>query len=145
MYDYVCTGIFERHKLMYSFQMATLIQVGDDNLNRTELNFFLKGNISLKEIEKHKPAAWIPATGWKDLEKLQTINKDIFGNIIDDICNNLEEWKKWYDLERPEEIKELPCGYSQKLTNKLQELLILRCFRPDRVYNGVRNCNFCNG
>eukprot|EP01084_Bolivina_argentea_P082346 149089_1 len=143
VYDYVCTGIFEKHKLMYSFQMATLIQFGENkgNINRDELNFFLKGNISLKEVDKQKPASWIPDAGWKDLEKLQTINGDVFGNIICDVCNNLNKWKEWYDLERPEEGRKegLPCDYSNKCSNKLQELLILRCFRSDRVYNGVRN------
>jgi len=139
VYDYVCTGIFERHKLMYSFQMATMIQSGDGQLNREELNFFLKGNIALKDSEVPKPAAWIPDAGWKDLDKLQSVNADVFGSILQDIANNLTEWKAWYDLERPEEVTQLPCDYSKKCTHTLQHLLLLRCFRPDRVYNGVRN------
>merc|ERR1712130_325677 len=31
VYNYVCSGIFERHKLMYSFKMATLINA--DSIN----------------------------------------------------------------------------------------------------------------
>eukprot|EP01084_Bolivina_argentea_P313550 542985_1 len=138
VYDYVCTGIFERHKLMYSFQMATLIQSGDDSLNRDELNFFLKGNISLADPHRAKPsgAAWIPDAGWKDLEELGAINGGVFGSIVDDVCGNLSEWKRWYDLERPEEVMN---PYSSKCSNQLQLLLILRCFRADRIYNAVRN------
>jgi dynein heavy chain, axonemal len=46
MYDYTCTGIFERHKLMFSFQMTCMIMsapgTDDQGFNRTELDFFLK-------------------------------------------------------------------------------------------------------
>jgi dynein heavy chain len=49
----------------------------------------------------------------------------------------LDLWKKWYDLERPEN-NDMPCQYSIKFDH-LEQLLVLRCFRPDRVYNSVRN------
>lgn len=29
VYEYVCMGIFEKHKLMFSFQMTTMIMDGD--------------------------------------------------------------------------------------------------------------------
>ena len=46
VYDYTCTGIFERHKLMFSFQMTTSIMSSVEGLlNRDELSFFLKGDI----------------------------------------------------------------------------------------------------
>ncbi|ETO20102.1 hypothetical protein RFI_17117 [Reticulomyxa filosa] len=160
IYDYTCTGIFEKHKLMYSFQMVTLILAADGRLNHEELEFFLKGNTSLQVLfqkrreekqrmkrkvpEKKKPASWITDNGWKDLERLGHLGSSVseesekpFTTLIADICDNLQKWKEWYDFEKPEE-KELPLNYSKKLT-KLQELLVLRCFRRDRVYNGVRN------
>jgi len=139
VYDCGCLGIFERHKLMFSFQMATLIRSGEGQLDRSELDFFLKGNVSLKELETEKPAAWIPDSGWKDLEKLQTVCPAVFGSVMADIAGNVAEWKRWYDLERPEEVEQLPSGYSAKCSTKLQELLLLRCFRADRVYSAVRN------
>jgi len=45
-------------------------------------------------------------------------------------------WKKWYDEESPENTKEFPMGY---VLSKFQLLLFLRIFRPDRVYNGMKN------
>jgi dynein heavy chain len=33
IYDYTCTGIFERHKLMFSFQMTCMIMDGDGVLD----------------------------------------------------------------------------------------------------------------
>ena len=60
-----------------------------------------------------------------------------FENIIVDLEENIDLWKRWYDLERPEN-NDMPCQYSIKLDH-LQQLNILRAFRPDRVYNAVRN------
>jgi dynein heavy chain len=137
VYDYACTGIFEKHKLMYSFQLASLIMEEKNLLNRTELDFFLKGNISVSETEQQKPkhASWIPDCGWKDILKLQTMSG--FDSLIQDISAESPAWKQWYDLEKPEDA-DLPCGLSKNLT-ELQKLMVLRCFRPDRVYNALKN------
>jgi dynein heavy chain len=62
-------GIFERHKLMFSFQMTTMILDGDDQLNRPEMDFFLKGNTSLDEVEPNA-FKWVSENGWKDACKL---------------------------------------------------------------------------
>ena len=42
VYDYTCLGIFEVHKLTFSFQMTIMIMDGEGLLNRNELDFFLK-------------------------------------------------------------------------------------------------------
>lgn len=144
VYEYVCTGIFEKHKLMYSMQMTTLIMDGDGRLNREELDFFLVGSRALEELQKHRPAEWIPEAGWKDLHRLVQLGKNprdgvesLFVTLIHDLETNLELWKDWYDLERPEDAA-LPNSYDSKL-NAFQQLLVLRCFRPDRVYSAMKN------
>merc|ERR1719409_2143070 len=63
VYDFTCMGIFERHKLMYSFQMVTMIMDGDNVLNKKELDFFLKGNTSLEATESKKPYPWLSENG----------------------------------------------------------------------------------
>jgi dynein heavy chain len=67
VYDFTCMGIFEKHKLMYSFQMVTMIMDGAQSLNKVELDFFLKGNTSFDAIEVKKPYTWISDNGWKDI------------------------------------------------------------------------------
>ncbi len=101
VYEYVCLGIFEVHKLMFSFHMTIMIIEEELELNRTELDFFLKGNQSLSEVEKAKPFKWVNDQGWKDLQKLITIGES-YKNLIEDLERNELVWKKWYDYERPE-------------------------------------------
>jgi dynein heavy chain len=53
--------------------MTTMIMDGDSNLNKTELDFFLKGNTSLEAASKEKPFSWMSNNGWKDLLRLSTL------------------------------------------------------------------------
>lgn len=43
VYNYACTGLFEKHKLMFSLQMALKLMEGEGQINYAELDFFLKG------------------------------------------------------------------------------------------------------
>ena len=134
VYNFTCMGIFKRHKLMYSFQMTTMIMDGAGELNKIELDFFLKGNTSLDAVEAKKPYEWISDYGWKDIQKLESLG-ECWANLVPDLRSNGADWLKWYDLEVPEKA-EIPCGYTQKL-NKFQVLLLMRVLRPDRVSNTI--------
>jgi len=129
-------GIFERHKLMFSFQMTTMIMDhGDGSLNYAEFDFFLKGNTSLDEVEE-KPHKWMSENGWKDAIKLDSLG-GVFENLAQNIKSNEKAWKDWYDLETPE-MSPMPCGYHEKL-NKFQALCICKIFRNDRCINAIKN------
>ena len=39
-------GLFEQHKLLFSFSMTVKIQEVEDSLNRDELDFFMKVRIT---------------------------------------------------------------------------------------------------
>lgn len=101
VYEYTCLGIFEVHKLMFSFHMTVMIIEEELELNRMELDFFLKGNQSLSEVENPKPYKWLFEQGWKDIQKLASLGNE-YKNIIEDLTRNEKEWKKWYDYEAPE-------------------------------------------
>ena len=45
VYQYTCRGLFERHKLLFSFQMCAKILEAGGKLNLDEYNFFLRGGI----------------------------------------------------------------------------------------------------
>ncbi|OQR81950.1 dynein heavy chain, partial [Thraustotheca clavata] len=137
MYDYTCTGIFERHKLMLSFQMTCMIMASSGELNRPELDFFLKGDTSLEAASLTKPEEleWVSAAGWKDLICLSNMGGP-FDNLLKDVTTQKGLWQTWYELEAPEQ-NPFPCQYSEKLS-PLQQLLIYRCFRQDRVYNAMK-------
>jgi dynein heavy chain len=112
-----------------------MIKEGDEKLNRSELDFFLKGNTSLDALAQKKPYNWMSEAGWKDCTKLVEVGPE-YKDLIDHLMANEDEWTEWYDQERPEEC-ELPGEYKTTL-DRFQILLILRVFRPDRVVNGIK-------
>lgn len=71
--------------------MTTMIMDGDGELNKVELDFFLKGNTSLEVVARPKPYLWLGSNGWKDLQRLQTLG-DVWKTIIDDVENNGKAW-----------------------------------------------------
>eukprot|EP00397_Hematodinium_sp_SG-2012_P000029 GEMP01000029.1.p1 GENE.GEMP01000029.1~~GEMP01000029.1.p1 ORF type:complete len:4546 (+),score=1158.20 GEMP01000029.1:32-13639(+) len=135
MYDYTCMGIFECHKLLFSFQMTTMIMEGDGELVQAEFDFYMKGNPSLEAVKEAKPHPWISDNGWKDLTKLTTLNREV-QNLTKSIKENGDVWKAWYDGASPESDN-IPCGFDD--IGPFKQLLIIRCFRPDRIVNATKN------
>ncbi|XP_036382121.1 dynein heavy chain 10, axonemal [Megalops cyprinoides] len=135
VYNYGCTGLFERHKLLFSFNMTIKMEQPEGRAPQEELDFFLKGNLSLEKSQRKKPCAWLPDQGWEDIVRLAELFPNEFGTLPDDIENNMDEWKTWYDLDGPEQVP-FPMKYKENLTT-FQKLLLLRCFRLDRVYRAV--------
>uniref|UniRef100_A0A2K5DJP1 Dynein axonemal heavy chain 10 n=1 Tax=Aotus nancymaae TaxID=37293 RepID=A0A2K5DJP1_AOTNA len=135
IYNYGCTGLFERHKLLFSFNMTIKIEQAEGRVPQEELDFFLKGNISLEKSKRKKPCAWLSDQGWEDIILLSEMFSDNFGQLPDDVENNQNVWQEWYDLDSLEQFP-FPLGYDKNIT-PFQKLLILRCFRVDRVYRAV--------
>lgn len=90
-----------------------MIMDGDEELNRVELDFFLKGNTSLDVIEARCPFKWISVNGWKDLHRLVHVG-EAFQDVIKDLTGNGDSWKKWYDNPVPESA-DMPNNYSESL------------------------------
>ncbi|POI33535.1 hypothetical protein CIB84_002713, partial [Bambusicola thoracicus] len=134
-YNYGCTGLFEKHKLLFSFNMTVKIEQADDRVPHEELDFFLKGNISLEKSARKKPYAWLPDQGWEDLIRLSELFPQQFESLPDDVEKNPDVWKNWYDTDALEQMP-FPMQYQNSLTN-FQKLLLLRCFRVDRLYRAV--------
>ncbi|XP_044541337.1 dynein axonemal heavy chain 10 [Gracilinanus agilis] len=135
IYNYGCTGLFERHKLLFSFNMTIKIEQADGRVPQEELDFFLKGNISLEKSKRKKPSSWLADQGWEDIILLSEQFPDVFGKLPDDLEKEDTVWKAWYDLDSLEQFP-FPLGYDTRVTD-FQKLLILRCFRVDRVYRAV--------
>ncbi|XP_041985040.1 dynein axonemal heavy chain 10 [Aricia agestis] len=135
VYEYGCTGIFEKHKLLYSFQMDIKLEQSEGNVSQMQLDFFIKGNVSLEKSPRASPATWIPSQGWQDIIKLSVDFPEKFNELPDHITRNLDAWKEWYDSDAPES-GDIPDSYRDILA-PFEVLMLLRCFRVDRVYRAI--------
>ncbi|XP_031164939.2 dynein heavy chain 10, axonemal [Sander lucioperca] len=135
VYNYGCTGLFERHKLLFSFNLTIKIEQAEGRSPQEELEFFIKGNLSLEKSTRKKPCDWLADQGWEDIVKLAELFPEQFVSLPDDVEKNPTDWKSWYDLDGPEQAP-FPMKYGENLS-AFQKLLLLRCFRVDRVYRAV--------
>lgn len=161
VYGYTCLGLFERHKLMFSFQvcfqmhhcsirgctcsrqaqstanMQIAVKVKDEcgSLDHAQLEFFLKGNLSLEKDERKNPHSWLSEAGWHDLMRLSKIGDESGNAVLKDISSDIEKdepaWKAYYDIEEPE-ASPLPNGFEDRVS-PFEKLLVLRCIKVDRV------------
>ena len=69
------------------------IQEVESSLKKEELDFFMKGNLSLEKSSRRKPYDWIPDQGWEDLIRLQEVCPEEFGTLADDVERNEKQWK----------------------------------------------------
>ena len=117
-------------------QMAIKILDSNGALNHEQLDFFLRGNLSLEKAARKNPHAWFPDSGWQDLMRLITLGgADAAGGplatVADSITSDGAAWREYFELEAPEAAP-LPGGLSEQLS-AFEQLLVLRCVRMDRV------------
>ena len=135
VYNYGCTGIFERHKLLYSFQITLKLRLDEGFLTEEEFEFFTKGNVSLEKSDFFKPFQWMPDDAWECVTLLATVSNVAFETLTFDMSRDEEDWISWYNHDSPEAIP-LPGRYAETLT-PFQKLMVLRCFRLDRLYCAI--------
>uniref|UniRef100_I3N0B0 Dynein axonemal heavy chain 10 n=1 Tax=Ictidomys tridecemlineatus TaxID=43179 RepID=I3N0B0_ICTTR len=94
IYNYGCTGLFEKHKLLFSFNMTIKIEQAEGKIPQEELDFFLKGNISLEKSQRKKPCPWLSDQGWEDVILLSEMFSNKFGQLPGDVEDNITLWQE---------------------------------------------------
>lgn len=114
VYEYGCIGIFERHKILYSFLIAIRLQLSDKAIKQVEIDFIIKGSIGLEENAIKCPFEWLTEKNWTDILKLENDFSDTFGGLSDHIRSHSDDWREWVNYERPEE-RAYPDGFGDKM------------------------------
>ncbi|CUG06458.1 dynein heavy chain, putative [Bodo saltans] len=133
VYNNTCRGLFEKHKLLFSFHMTNKILAARNELNIEEYIFFMKGGQILdKQGRTPNPAPqWLSEKAWDNILELDKLLN--FHGIAGSFEGSPQDWKLWFLDERPEEAI-LPGEWQQKTSESyLQRMLIVRSLRPDRV------------
>ncbi|XP_039605580.1 dynein heavy chain 2, axonemal [Polypterus senegalus] len=131
VYRYTCRGLFERHKLLFSFQMCSKILEVAGKLNKDEYNFFLRGGVVLdREDQMDNPCtSWLADANWDNITELDKLAN--FHGIMNSFEQYPRDWHLWYTSAEPESVT-LP-GEWENACNELQRMLIVRSLRQDRV------------
>ncbi|XP_053575482.1 dynein axonemal heavy chain 2 [Bombina bombina] len=131
VYKYTCRALFERHKLLFSFQMCAKILEVAGKLNMDEYNFFLRGGVVLdREEQMDNPcSAWLSDANWDNITELDKLTN--FHGIMNSFEQYPRDWIMWYTSSEPENAC-LP-GEWENACSEMQRMLIVRSLRQDRV------------
>ncbi|CAF1023368.1 unnamed protein product [Didymodactylos carnosus] len=109
-----------------------------DNLTYNIYCYGTMGNISLEKYSIIKPNFLsLTNEAWHHCNLLTIQFHKKFNHILIDIRENLTEWIQWIEHEIPEKI-DIPKSFNQTL-NDFEKLMLLRCFRVDRIILAVKN------
>uniref|UniRef100_A0A8C8XZF1 Dynein axonemal heavy chain 2 n=1 Tax=Panthera leo TaxID=9689 RepID=A0A8C8XZF1_PANLE len=131
VYRYTCRTLFERHKLLFSFQMCAKILETSGKLNMDEYNFFLRGGVVLdREGQMDNPCtSWLADAYWDNITELDKLTN--FHGLMNSFEQYPRDWHLWYTSATPEKAM-LP-GEWENACNEMQRMLIVRSLRQDRV------------
>ncbi|KAK4469213.1 hypothetical protein MN116_006788 [Schistosoma mekongi] len=131
VYRYTCRGLFERHKLLFSFHICLRILESAGKVNQDEYNFFLHGGVVLdRENQFDNPCStWLTEQCWDNITELDKLAS--FHGIVTSFEQYSRDWNMWYTSSEPENSS-LP-GEWDNILNEFQRMLIVRSLRPDRV------------
>ncbi|XP_055262069.1 dynein axonemal heavy chain 2 isoform X3 [Moschus berezovskii] len=131
VYRYTCRTLFERHKLLFSFQMCAKILETSGKLNMDEYNFFLRGGVVLdREGQMDNPCTtWLADAYWDNITELDKLTN--FHGLMNSFEQYPRDWHLWYTNATPERAM-LP-GEWENACNEMQRMLIVRSLRQDRV------------
>ena len=144
VYNTTCRGLFEKHKLLFAFQICVKILQGDGNLNMTDYQFFLRGGqVMDKEVQPPNPCPlWMTEQSWDNIFELDKLSAYrgiaekfilslfhlcIFVSSFFYLCSFEQlsrDWHEWYLHPEPETIP-LKGEWEVKLRDKLQRMVYL--------------------
>lgn len=132
LFDNICHGLFNTHKLLFSFSLAAKILRKRAVVSEAEWSLLLRGVIMDGKIKRtpNPDKKLISDTAWRFVLNLEPLSPN-FEGLAELITKNIDEWQLWLQSKEPQE-NPLPCGLSDRLTN-FQKMLLFKAFREEKI------------
>lgn len=89
-----CRGLFEQHKLLFSFHMCVKILDAQGKIIPGEYAFLLRGGIVLdRENQPDKPVSWLPDETWDSVTELDKLPG--FHGVVSSFEQLPRDWHNW--------------------------------------------------
>jgi len=134
IYQSVCRGLFEKHKLLFSFSLTMKIMAGEGRLDSDEVRFLLAGpSGEVKDGLPNPATAWLTEKSWQEVLSVSLM--PAFKGFDAYFVSNVKAFQMIYDNAEADK-EPLPGEWGEKLT-PFQKLCFLRTLRPDRITTAV--------
>ncbi|KAH9098913.1 hypothetical protein LEN26_016540 [Aphanomyces euteiches] len=133
LYVNVCRSLFEKDKLLFAFLLTVKILTGNGTIQAVDLRYFFTGNTTMEASKPNPNQAWLSVKTWADILGLDGLAS--FHDFSETFVRDLPLWAAAYNAQDPaSELEAIPSMASYDL---FQKLVVLRCFRPDKVVPSV--------
>jgi len=154
MYVNICRGLFEDHKLLFSFLITAQIlrnhghadYISRPKISPNEWLFFLrgleagKGLLSDEEYEVPEPPSFMEHVPWAKLDTLERISDLSTDSKFKGLCQAIQNDPAWSVFIQDDFMytKPLPGSWATKFS-KFQELLIIKSLRENFLSYSIKN------
>jgi dynein heavy chain len=133
IYTAVCRGLFEAHKLLFSFALIMKLKFSENKVDQTTFRFLLTGATMVVTGPENPASEWLGNQEWGELLALSKIAK--FKGIDEHFANNVTDLKRIYDSADAQ--NENIGGKWDEHLDEFEKLCVLRCIRLDKMVPAI--------
>jgi len=134
LYSNICRSLFEKDKVVFSMLLLCRLMEFYGELQKSYWRFLLTGGISLgEELPPLPKCQWLSLPAWGEICRLAKLEG--FEHFEEKFADpeTLRSFQEMYDSQDPH-LVQVP--YLSAL-NPFQQLLVLRCIRPDKMIPAI--------
>ena len=135
LYTNVSRGLFEAHKIIYSFLIISSINRNAKTIGEAEWSVLLRGGeapapdpLKPQKRTPDEEEKWLNEISWNIVYYLD-ITIPAFEGFQQELIEHWDRWEKWADGKNPID-EALPSGWNDKI-GSFDRLIILKLFRPE--------------
>ena len=142
MYKNVCRGLFEAHKLLFSFLLCSAIQRDSGELTEPDWNFMLRGaatssvSAAIADGLDNPDIDFYSESTWACIAMLSAGGNSAFSGLMQSMVADITQWKMWSRSTEPH-IDALPGEWESKLS-AFQKMMLVKLFREEKVLFAVQ-------
>ncbi|XP_031243962.1 dynein heavy chain 3, axonemal [Mastomys coucha] len=134
IYNNVCRSLFEKDKLLFSLLLTVGLLKERKGIDEEVWYFLLTGGVALDNPFPNPAPEWLSEKSWGEIVRASSLPK--LKGLMDDVTQNIKEWKQIYDSAWPHE-EPLPSPWV--FLQALEKMAILRCLRPDKMVPAIQD------
>ena len=128
VYRNVCRGLFEVHKLLFSFLIAIHIKLKQGIIKNDEWELFIRGPGVVTNKDVNPMPGVLSKTSWDLACAIQRTVPE-FKDLTENIINNVKAWKEFANTRNPYLT---PTTFNQGF----HKLLLVKIFKPEKIQMG---------
>lgn len=90
----VCRSLFEKHKLLFAFNLSTKLALAQGEVSPVHVNFLLTGGIAMENPHVNPLDGSLSEKGWGELCRMNDLGGS-FDGLRDDVSGNSSPWLEY--------------------------------------------------